>query len=254
MVFLAISGHQILSAQDANQTSPTTTATPECDCVPNEILLKLKSTASDDDKKRIFAIGVVKKEYKYATNLFLLKITNGLSIHQAIDELQNDPAVDSVSPNDIKHGLDSSQQKNQNDDPSLISTTIQTCVPTVIPGTISFQPGHERYCVIRNQGEWEKYVNNPDKQIAPINFDKQMLVNFPFSTIAGQNLIHIQVSSACVLSDHIQINYSVAGYRNPPSRSKIIHYRPIAVVLPQSNLPVSVLCEYEPTPTLVPTP
>jgi len=140
----------------------------------------------------------------------------------------------------------------------LITTSIiaQTCAPTVIPGTISFQPGYtsKRYYVIRNQGEWEKSVNYPAEQIAPINFDKQMLVNFPFSNIAGQNLIHIQVSSACVLSDHIQINYSIAGYRNPPSRSKIIHYRPIAVVLPQSNLPVSVLCEYEPTPTLVPTP
>ncbi len=148
------------------------------------------------------------------------------------------------------------------------SITTPTCAPTVVPVTTSFQKGYTKgnyyvvrtqegwnsYVVVRTQSEWDNYVNYPDKEISPVNFDKQMLVIFPFSTKQGQNLIHIQVSSACVLSDRIQINYSVVGYRNPPSRSKIIRNRSVAVVLPQSNLPVSVIATNEPTPTLVPTP
>ena len=96
------------------------------------------------------------------------------------------------------------------------------------------------YYVIRNQEEWNRYVNFPEKEIARVNFDKQMLVVFPFCSPPGQRHVHIKVSSACVLPDHIQINYSIVGYRHlKPNRNG--HLRSIAVVLPNLNLPVVAL-------------
>ena len=119
------------------------------------------------------------------------------------------------------------------------STASPTCVPTVIGVPTSFSKNYVEghYYVVRNQEEWNRYVNFPEKEIARVNFDKKMLVIFPFYSPPGESRVHIKVSSACVLPDHIQINYSIVGYRHlKPNRT--MHLRSIAVVLPNLNLPV----------------
>jgi hypothetical protein len=131
---------------------------------------------------------------------------------------------------------------------SALTTTISitpsnaspTCIPTVIRVATSFHDGYTKgnFYVIRNQEEWEKYVNYKNGEIAPISFDKQMLVVFPFTTPPGEGSVHIQVSSACILADHIQIDYSIVGYRHPKYPNKSFNYRSIGVVLPQSDLAV----------------
>jgi hypothetical protein len=104
------------------------------------------------------------------------------------------------------------------------------------------------YFILRNQEDWKNFyrnVPNPPELSAHVDFQKEMLVAFTFMTQKERDFNELKINKVCVLHDGFRIEFTLSCFVEKPMG--LIHivsgarrWKSLAVVLPQSQLPVTV--------------
>jgi hypothetical protein len=139
-------GSQFTGAQMTPMASPTITGTPALIRLltrfsknrpkyePGAMIVVLKPDASENDKNRVGSKFGTWKKFRHGDDFILVKITNGMSVEDAIKNIQTDPAVKFAQPNYISY-IDEPQlrEKFERQLPKLMLT------PTIRATIISFE-------------------------------------------------------------------------------------------------------------------